>query len=138
MATESYRGRLLAVTYIVFTLSACSGSGGGGGGSISAPPAQPTPATSPRNVTLSWLANHESAVNRNGGGYRVYYSTTSGFPIASAQPIDVPWASGAHAPTSTAVTLMSGSNYYVKVVAYSTLNPAGSAPSSEYSFFVPN
>jgi hypothetical protein len=131
MAMESRRGELLVLTCIVLALSACSGKGGG----ISTPPA-----TSPhlRNVTLSWAANHESAVNRSGGGYRVYYSATPGFALASVQPIDVPWSSGSHTPTSTTVSVMSGSNYYAKVVAYSSLNLAGSNPSSEYSFFVPN
>jgi hypothetical protein len=136
MARESRRGGLFFLLCFVFTLSACSG--GGGTPPVTLPPVTPPPVTHLRNVTLSWLANHESAVNRSGGGYRVYYSSTPGFALASVQPIDVPWTSGAHAPTTTTASLLSGSNYYVKVVAYSSLNTAGSAPSSEYSFFVPN
>jgi len=132
MSAQARTGGLFVLLCFIISLSACSGKG------MSAPPAQPPPVTNSRSVTLSWQANHESAVNRSGGGYRVYYSGTPGFALTSVQPINVPWTSGAHTPTSTTVTLASNTNYYVKVVAYSALNPTGSAPSTEYSFFVPN
>lgn len=107
-------------------LSGCNG----GGGSVSA--ARSVTGT----VQVSWSANREAAVNRAGGGYKVYYSTTPGFDIATASVVDVPYASGATAPISTTLTLASGT-YYVKVVAYSVLNAAGSQPSTELSVNVP-
>lgn len=105
-------------------LAACGGGGGGGGGGSSA-----------RNVQVSWTANRETAVNSPGGGYKVYYNPTAGFAIGSANVVDVPYA-GAAVPTTTNLTLTSGT-HYIKVVAYSALNPAGSAPSSETAVTVP-
>lgn len=95
------------------------------------PPSSPTPSPSPGSspspgkVSVSWNANHEKAVNSAGGGYRVYYSTTS--TVNSATPfMNVPWVTG-DAPTSATLTgLTSGSLYYISVVAYSTINPTGS------------
>lgn len=105
-------------------LAACGGGGGGGGGGSSA-----------RNVQVSWTANRESAVNSTGGGYRVYTSPSAGFDITSANVTDVPHAAGA-TPTSTNLTLTSGT-HHIKVVAYSTLNTTGSAPSAEIAVTVP-
>jgi hypothetical protein len=85
---------------------------------------------------ISWSANHEAAVNRTGGGYRLYYSTTPNFAIGSATPVDVPYASGPTSPVTTTLTLASGT-YYVKVAAYSALNTAGSVPSAEIQVVVP-
>jgi len=108
-------------------LTSCGGGGGGGG--------TPSP-SSQRNVVISWSANHEAAVNRTGGGYRLYYNTTPNFAIGSATPVDVPYASGPTSPVTTTLTLASGT-YYVKVAAYSTLNTAGSVPSAEIQVVVP-
>lgn len=102
---------------------ACGGGGGGGGSQTTA------------SVQVSWTANRETAVNNPGGGYKVYYSPTAGFAIGSANVVDVPYA-GAAVPTTTNLTLTSGT-HYIKVVAYSALNPAGSAPSSETAVTVP-
>lgn len=106
-------------------LTACGGGGGGGGdgGGTTA------------SVQVSWTANRETAVNSPGGGYKVYYSPTAGFNIASANVIDVPFTSGT-APTSTTLTLFSGT-HYIKVIAYSALNPGGSAPSTEIAITAP-
>lgn len=91
-------------------LSAC---GGGGGESASAPAA--------RSVTLAWEANRESGVNRAGGGYRV---------AISGQPtIDVPYASGSAAPTSTTLILQPG-RYSVNVLAYAALDAQGGSTGS--------
>lgn len=95
------------------------------------------------NIQISWTANREKAVNQAGGGYRVYYSRTSGFSIATASYLNVPYVSGGTAPVSTIFTNLMKGNYYFKVVAYSALNPAGgssgsvSSPSTELSFTVP-
>jgi hypothetical protein len=85
-------------------------------------------------VTISWASNHEKGVNTVGGGYRV--------AISGRPTIDVPYLSGASAPTSTDVNLLSG-NYTVTVRAYATLDAQGgatgslSAPSQEVSVNVP-
>ena len=104
----------------------------GGGGGSSPPPVNPPQ----RNVAITWSANHEAAVNRTGGGYRVYYSNTPNFAIGSATQVDVPYVSGPTSPVTNTLTLVAGT-YYIKVVAYSTLNPAGSTPSAEIQVVVP-
>ena len=110
-----------------------TGCGGGGGG----------PQSINATVHVSWTPNREAAVNTTGGGYRVYYSRTSGFDIAGADFVDVPFVAlvppvptPPPAPTTTALTLSSGTNF-IKVVAYSALNPNGSAPSAQVSVSVP-
>lgn len=87
-------------------------------------------------ISVSWTANRERAVNAPGGGYRVYYATVAGFNVANAAFVDVPYVSGANAPTATALPLFAGT-YFIKVVAYSALNPGGSAPSAEIAVTVP-
>ena len=94
-------------------------------------------------VTISWTANRESAVNTNGGGYKVYYSTTPGFALTGAILVNVPYVSGTQTPTNTIVNLDSGTTYYIRVIAYSTLNAPGqtggstSEPSADISIAVP-
>jgi hypothetical protein len=110
----------LLLVLLAAGLSACGGGGG------SSPP--------PRAVVLAWQANHESGVNRAGGGYRV---SISGQPT-----VDVPWTSGSAAPTSTTVLLQPGS-YTVTVLAYAALDAQGgvtgsvSAPSQSLTVIVP-
>ncbi len=118
MTPRSWRGLLLGWTLI---LAAC-----GGGGT---------------NVQVSWAANHEAAVNKAGGGYRVYYSKSPGFDVGGANSVNVPYQSGAATPTSAKLNLSSGT-YYIKVVAFSALvgpggAPSTSAPSAEVSLVVP-
>lgn len=98
--------------------------------------------TAPRTVTLSWLPNRESAVNAPGGGYAVHYSERGGFTPGSedAARIDVPYVSGAEAPTSAMIALTPG-RYYFRVTAYSALRRADgqsaiSAPSPEIEILV--
>ena len=86
---------------------------GGGGGS----PADNAP-VGPAAVTIAWNASRESSVNRPGGGYEV--------AISGMKAIDVPYVSGASAPTSTTVTLQSGS-YSITVRAYAALDSQGGA-----------
>ena len=112
---------------VALFLAAC---GGGGGGSVSGPPSITA------NVQISWDANREAAVNRVGGGYKVYFGRTAGFSIAGANVVDVPYVSGPTAPTTTTLTLSSGDNF-IKVIAYSDLSPSGSATSSETKVSVP-
>jgi hypothetical protein len=94
-------------------------------------------------VRVSWTANRESAVNRIGGGYRVYFSTTNNFNVANASYVDVPYVSGASSPTSYDFTGLMAGIYYFKVVAYSSLNPPGqtsgskSNPSSQFQVSLP-
>jgi len=113
----------LAVAFLL-VLAAC------GGGGSSAP--APTPTS--HVVDISWTANREAAVNRAGGGYIV--------AISGQAAINVPYVSGAAAPTTTSVTLMSGT-YSATVTAYSALIPPGggsgstSLPSSTLTISVP-
>lgn len=107
-------GCSILIAFTALMLSAC-------GGSVS------TPMPTSHSVDLSWTANREVEVNKAGGGYRV---AISGQPV-----IDLPYASGVAAPTSTSTTLMSG-GYTVTVTAYSALNPTGTV-SAAFGFSVP-
>jgi hypothetical protein len=101
----------------------------------------PTPLPT-KNVRVRWEANREKAVNQVGGGYRIYYSKTSEFALASAPSLLVPYESGATAPTSAVLALSKGL-YYIKVVAISALHDLGetggssSEASQEVSVAVP-
>ena len=129
-----------SVTLVLVALILGAFGCGGGGGSSSPPPAPPTVSQN-KNVLISWSANNEIKVNTTGGGYRVYVSATANFNIGDAgvAVVNMPYVSGAAAPTSTTVLLASGT-YYTKVLAYSVF-PAGqnntSALSSEISVSVP-
>ena len=113
----------------------------GGPGSSSNPTISTSPITS--NVQVTWIANRERAVNQAGGGYTVYYSSSPGFNIVAASSVNVPYVSGPAAPTSATISSLSTGAYYIKVVAYSILNPPGSSsgstsiPSAEISITVP-
>jgi hypothetical protein len=111
--------------------------GGGGGGETVTDDTTPPPAPTFADVNVSWTANREAAVNNPGGGYRVYYSQTPNFNINNATVVDIPYASGSLAPTSIVIPQLTvGSNYYFKVVAYSSLNNSGSEPSQAVSIKV--
>lgn len=120
---------------LILLLSGFVAGCGGGGGEGAAP--------TPKTVTISWDANRESAVNSANGGYKVYYSSFSGFDIndSNVQVIDVPYSGGPASPTQTTAQLVPG-HYYFRVVAYSSLNAPGStggsrsAPSVEYHYQV--
>ena len=77
-------------------------------------------------LKLAWDANPETAVNSAGGGYRVYYSSNSGFnPVdGGVTEVNVPYTSGATAPTTVVIPLGSGT-YFVRLAAYSALNAPG-------------
>lgn len=77
-------------------------------------------------VQITWNSNPETAVNRSGGGYKLFYSSTSGFSPgdSGATEITVPYVSGATAPTITSISLLPGT-YYICVAAYSALNAPG-------------
>lgn len=87
-----------------------------------------------RSVTIRWTANRESGVNSVGGGYKVF--------ISGRPEIDVPYTSGAAAPTSATVPLATGT-YTVTIRAYAALDAAGgtsgslSAPSAPLAVTVP-
>lgn len=116
-------GAAVLVTVSVF------GCGGGGGGGVAEPPPLTTHA-----VTLTWQPNRDSGVNRAGGGYQV---SISGQPT-----IIVPYTSGPAAPTSTTVSLTTGT-YTVTVRAFAALDSQGgnsgslSAPSATLIVNVP-
>lgn len=125
------RCRSAAWALIWIGVQGLAGCGSGEGG------APATPAAINATVLVSWAANREAAVNRAGGGYRVYYSAASGFSVATAPFVDVPYAGGAAAPTQAGLSLPAGT-HFIKVVAYSSLNPSGSEPSPEVAVAVPS
>jgi hypothetical protein len=114
-----------------------------GGGDTGAPATiiEPFPI---RTVNISWNANLETAVNVSGGGYKVYYSASSGFDITDGgvSVVDVPFVAPPAAPTSISLQLPTG-QYYFRVVAYSVLTPpwgsngSTSVPSAQISLLVP-
>jgi hypothetical protein len=61
----------------------------------------------------------------------VYYSANSGFDPddGDVTEIPVPWTSGPTAPTSILIPLDPGT-YYIRIAAYSALNPPGSLSGS--------
>lgn len=117
---------LLAIAALA--LGGCGGGGGGGGGGA---------ATSTlHSVTLTWAANHETGVNKAGGGYRVSIS-------GQATPINIPFnAASGVTPTTTTVQLYTGT-YTATVTAYAALDVNGgttgnsSAPSAPLVINVP-
>lgn len=113
-----------AVAFLAVIMAGCGGGGGGGTTSTVS------------TIAVSWDANRESGVNGAGGGYKVYHSTTSGFSVSSASFVDVPYVSGPSAPTSTTLSLATGT-HYIKVVAYSAANPTGSAASNQITVTAP-
>lgn len=114
---------LLVSLALLASMSIGCSSGGGGSSTVSI-------------VAVSWSENSESGVNSAGGGYKVYYSTTSGFSVSGANFVDVPWVSGPAAPTTVNLSLATGT-HYIKVVAYSALNPSGSPASTQIAVVVP-
>lgn len=117
---------LISLALLVSVIIGCgSGNGGDGGGSSTI-----------STIAVSWIENSESGVNSAGGGYKVYYSTTSGFSVSGAGFVDVPYVSGPIAPTTTNLSLATGT-HYIKVVAYSALNPSGSPASAQIAVTVP-
>ena len=115
---------IAAAVFLAAALSAC----GGGGAASSSPP------VTTHSVVLAWEPNRESGVNRAGGGYQV---SISGQPT-----IIVPYTAGPAAPTTTMVSLNTGS-YTVAVRAFAALDPQGgdtgslSAPSQPLTLIVP-
>lgn len=93
-------------------------------------------AARPKNVVVTWTANRELGVNASGGGYKVYYSQTSGFSTASASYVSAPWASGTSSPTTATIPNLTPGMWYVKVLAYSALNTTG-AISAQLTVTVP-
>lgn len=112
------RGTWTAIRMMVplFIMTAC------GGGSPDTFGTSGT-STAPSSITLTWNANHEKSVNAPGGGYYVYYANAPGVNTQTANMIQVPYVSGALAPTSVSLTNPSSGTYYFRVVAYSSFNP---------------
>jgi hypothetical protein len=134
-------GRKLAFLFLFSALSvACTSE-------KKAPNSAPnsTSGSAPTSVKIrvNWTANPEVDVNTTGGGYRVYYAKSPNVSTSSGTFVNVPYVSGATAPTTALLSGLTVGTYYVKVVAYSAYNPQGisggnsSAGSSEVSISVP-
>jgi hypothetical protein len=90
------------------------------------------------SFNVNWAANREAAVNKAGGGYKVYYGVQPGFNLTTAPFVSVPYVSGPSAPTTATVSGVAAGNYYVRIVAYSSLaSGASSSPSAEFSITIP-
>lgn len=123
----------LIYLFILVLVTACGGGGGSAPITVS-------------EVNISWNKNLEAAVNRNGGGYKVYYSLNSGFTTddAGVVEIDVPYISGDLSPTSAQIKpLPASGTYYLRIAAYSALNNPElsggsiSAATTQTTFLVP-
>lgn len=124
------RPQLCIPLVLALLLAAC---GGGGGGSA---PAVASDCSSPCALTLNWSANREAGVNAAGGGYHVYYAANPNVALDQATRVTVAYDPGlGQTPTSTALQFAAGT-WYIRVVAFSSLNPAGSAPSAELALVV--
>ena len=102
----TYMRHVGAALLLAAGVAACGGGGEG----------NPPPKKTTHSVTLVWQANRESGVNRAGGGYQV---SINGQPT-----IVVPYTAGPAAPTSTMVSLITGT-YTVTVRAFAVLDPQG-------------
>ena len=74
------------------------------------------------NVNVSWAANLEKSVNTTGGGYVVAYSQNPSAGYSEADKVTVPYVSGPTAPVSATINIPPGT-YYIKIYAFSALNP---------------
>ena len=117
-------------------------------GFVPTPTPTPTPIVvnvTPYNLTLTWAANPEKLVNQVGGGYIVYYYTTSGQSLLTAPNVVVPYVAGPTAPTTTTLfglTTHAPFHIYFKVVAFSAQTTlagptAQSLPSAQFAQLVP-
>ena len=89
----------------------------------------PLPPSIPGKFTAAWVASHAKGVNTAGGGYKVYYSLSPA--LDNSTPfVNVPYVSGAQAPTSVSVTSLVPGKYYLNVVSYSAANAIGSTPTA--------
>lgn len=115
-----------SIVFLTLALTGCGGGSGGGGSS-------PSPVTN-HTVTLTWTPNHETGVNSVRGGYQ---ASISGQPT-----INVPYAGGPMAPSTTVTTLQTGT-YTVTIRAFAALDAQGgsagsfSAPSQSLIVVVP-
>ncbi|AGH94505.1 fibronectin type III domain-containing protein [Pseudobdellovibrio exovorus] len=90
-----------------------------------------------KGALVTWDANRESSVNSDGGGYKVYYSTKSGFdPLTEGTVIVVPHIAHAqHTPNKAMISGVPAGTYYVRVMAYSRFGTSDF--STEQSIVVP-
>jgi hypothetical protein len=90
-------------------------------------------------VDVTWTANKERAVNQAGGGYKIYYSQIPDFNYATESFVNVPYVSGALAPTEGQITGLTPGIWFIKVVAYSSIEGGGvSSPSAEMTVVIPS
>jgi len=139
--------RTLPAFFVLLSLAASCEMGSKSISVTSVPSPSPSPALNcsggPYSILVSWTANREKAVNKTGGGYLVYYSTSTPVNTSTASNVNVPYVSGATSPTSVTVTGLSCGTWHFRVVAYSALYPSGSvstsrsADSSEVTVTVP-
>lgn len=89
-----------------------------------------------KGALVTWEANRESSVNSSGGGYKVYYSTQTGFnPLTDGSVINVPYTGDALTPNMALISDVPAGTYYVRVMAYSNLGTSDF--SAEQSIVIP-
>lgn len=91
-----------------------------------------------RTVRVSWAHSPSTPVHQIGGGYRVYYSTVSGFSTDHylTQSLTVPYSAGSYAPNYVDLDFPHKGKWYFRVSAFSSINPLGSEASEQYSLEV--
>lgn len=87
--------------------------------------------TGTHTITVNWNANHETAVNTAGGGYRVYYAVSPGYVAGVTAFVDAPYVSGLTSPITADIPNLGSATYFLNVVAYSALNTTGSAATAK-------
>jgi hypothetical protein len=124
-AGNFYKARTGVACVLMAMLTACGGNGSGDSATNSNTPGTGGPSAQGQSgvatVAISWNANHETGVNSAGGGYLV---AVSGQPV-----LTVPYTSGTSAPTSTTLSLPSGT-YTISVSAYAALDAHGGTSGS--------
>lgn len=118
--------------FIITILFACSDGGGGssnGGGNTNTCPGGGAGA----NINVSWIASKAAAVNKVGGGYKIYLSKTSGFNPGDSGVTskNVAYVSGTSTASSTIINTTSSGKWYIRVAAFSSLNSGNGSGGSE-------
>ena len=90
-----------------------------------------------KNYLISWTASNESSVNTTGGGYKIYYSQTSGFGIADSgvSLSTVNYSSSSSTTDRSATLALTQGTWYVKVVGFNSIGGV-SSPSDQITIVV--
>jgi len=89
-----------------------------------------------KSIKITWDSSRSYDVSTvSGGGHKVYYNSTSSISKTNSAIVDIPASTSG--VSGTISKLHGGCTYYIRVGAYSNLNPAGSNLSAERSIKIP-